>query len=202
LKLVILGAAGQTGSQLVEQALAAGHDVTAFVRPTHLLTIKSPKLRVITGDARNTADLKKAIAGQDAVLDTVSSNNVSGDLMSKSADALVQAMKDTGVKRVLLMSAFFLSSDQKPGFLTGIMKGLMGNKVDGEATLRDSGLDWTTVHPTVLTNGPLTGNQHVVPATQTVGLRNRISRADVAAFMLSRVTDESTFGKQIVITTK
>jgi putative NADH-flavin reductase len=71
MKLLVLGASGKTGSEVVRQALDAGHEVTAFVRDRAKLSITDAGLRVSTGDAMSFDDLRSALQGQDAVISTL-----------------------------------------------------------------------------------------------------------------------------------
>ena len=107
MKIVILGAAGKTGTHLVNQAVGAGHAVTAFVRSTDELSAPASSLRIETGDARSTKDLTTALTGQDAVISSLGSNKPGDDLIVTSTKALIDAMKTTGVRRVIMMSSFF-----------------------------------------------------------------------------------------------
>jgi putative NADH-flavin reductase len=204
MNLLILGAAGHTGQQLVQQALAAGHEVTAFVRPSHPLGFQAPKLIVTTGDATAVADLTAALKNQDAVITTVSTNKLSSHLVFQATTALIQAMRATGTKRVLLMSSFLLAPNYRPGLMgqlaAALMKGILTDKAAGEAELKNSGLDWTIVYAATLTNGPKTPNYRIVSTDQTVRIHNQISRADVAAFMLSQLTDRKSIGQSLTIT--
>jgi len=203
MKLVILGAAGGTGQQIVKQALDAGIEVTAFVRPTNLLNLKHPKLVVKSGDARDRDDLMGALSGSDAVISTIGSNSLGGNLITESTRALIEAMRAVGVNRVILMSTFLLSTNYKPGvagkIAGGLMKATLKDKTSGEELLKASGLEWTIVYAAQLTNGPLTGHYRPLKPEETIGTANKISRADAAGFMLGALTDKSTFQKTITI---
>ena len=108
MKVLILGATGPSGTQLVNYALKKNHDVTAFVRDPSKIKIQNPKLHVVTGDARNKDDLAKAMHGKDAVLSGlgVGKSLKSNGLIEATTDAIVKAMKETGVRRLILISAF------------------------------------------------------------------------------------------------
>lgn len=205
MKIVILGAAGRTGRLVVQQALDAGHEVTAFVRPSHPLELQHPQLTVQTGDARSYDNLTKALLGSDAVISTVSSNKPGGRLISESTAALIKAMRAAQIKRVILMSSFLVGQHYQPGFVLrlagNLMKGMLDDKTAGEDLLESSELEWTIVHATLLTNGPLTGHNRILQTGETASMSNKISRADVAGFMINSLADKSTFGRSITITT-
>src|ERR1700731_957378 len=103
MNLVILGATGRTGRLVVEQALAAGHTVTALVRSPEKLTIRNSNLRVVAGRATDPGDVARALASVDAVLTTLGG---SGSVIADSTRAIVAAANQTGVKRVVLLSSF------------------------------------------------------------------------------------------------
>src|SRR5664279_3212065 len=71
MRVLVIGASGKTGHEVVRQALAVGHEVTAFVRDPSRLQVRDPRLTVVRGDARSVDDLRRALAGQDAVISTV-----------------------------------------------------------------------------------------------------------------------------------
>src|SRR4029079_8297328 len=104
MKLTILGDVGRTGKYLVEQALAAGHEVTACMRSEEKLDLASPKLHIQVGDARSAADLANAPTVQDVINSAIGSNKPGDDLIVQSTKALLEAMHQTGVRRVIMMS--------------------------------------------------------------------------------------------------
>src|SRR4051812_49245662 len=107
MKLAVFGATGKSGLQIVEQALAIGHLVTAFARRPAAITIKHPNLKIMQGDALNAAKVSDAIAGQDAVLFAIGTNRRS--TLTVCADAtrnIIAAMKEHGVRRFIVLSAY------------------------------------------------------------------------------------------------
>lgn len=201
MKVLVLGASGKTGTEVVRQGLAAGHEITAFVRSPTRLTATDPRLVVKAGDARKAADLREALEGQEAVLSTLGSNRASDALISTSMAALLEAAVQTGVRRVAMLS---VARNYKPTLmirlLARIMKGVVADRWTGEDALKQSGLDWTIVYAAKLTDGPRTGRIRVVGPDETVTLRSRITRADVAEFMLARMADREAVGKAFVVT--
>ena len=206
MKIVILGAAGKTGSQLVAQALEQGYAVTAFVRDESKIRIKKPNLTIKVGDARSQADLQAVLSGKDAVVSALGSRKLKDDLMTSSTEALIRAMHAVGLKRVVMLSSFLLTDHRKPGLLMQavgtLSKGVIEDKSGSEQQLRDSGLDWTLVYATHLRNGPLTGNVRVIDSAEPIGLKNAINRADVANYMLELLDNESMYQKSALITSK
>jgi len=203
MKLLILGAGGRTGRLLVDQALAAGHIVTAFV---HSAGDEIPNITTVVGDARNTADLEKALHGQDVVISTLGSSKPGDRMIASSTAALIDAAQQQNVKRVIMMSSFLATPNFKPNPIVKLALRVMGSIVrdinSGEDQLRKSGLDYTIVYATRLTNEPLNPHYRVVSETEKVGATDSISRADVAEFLLRQLSDTTYVRKSVLITDK
>src|SRR5437588_10426598 len=112
MNLVVLGATGRTGRLVVEQALAAGHTVTALVRSPEKLTTSSPNLRVVTGEATDRAAVSRALEGADAVISALGGN---GSVIADSTSAIVAAARQAGVSRVVVLSSWLVERDRMPG---------------------------------------------------------------------------------------
>jgi uncharacterized protein YbjT (DUF2867 family) len=198
--LVVLGAGGRTGRLVVEQALAAGHSVTALIRSPEKLTLRHPKLRVVVGDATDRTALSQALAGADAVISTLGSRK---SVIADSSRALVAAAHVAGVTRVVVLSSWLVQQDHMPAVtrvLSGIAMGsVIADKAAGERLIRDSDLDWTIAYPSVLTDGPA-GGSVVLPDGATRGISERISRADVAAWLVDAVAEDHHSGQGVAIT--
>ena len=200
MNLTVLGAAGATGIPLVEQALAAGHQVTALARSPDKLTITNPSLLVVQGDATDRAALSQAMKGASAVISVLGAR---GPVIAEAARAIVAVATQQGPQRVVMLSSFAVARDRLTPItrlVTGLaMSAQIKDKAAGEEALRASGLDWTIVYPTKLTNGPKT-EPRVVPETRKVGLSQQISRADVAAFLLQTAADGLYSRRGVIIT--
>ncbi len=201
MNLTILGATGATGTLLVERALAAGHHVTALVRNPQKLTTTHPNLRAIAGDATDGAAVARALEGADAVISALGATK--GALMADATRAIVAGAERHGVKRVVVLSSFAVQRERLGGvakLMTGLMMGAMiKDKAAGEDLLRASGLDWTIVYATLLGSGPATGAT-VVPDGATLGMSQKIARADVAAFLLDTATGDQYRRASVTIT--
>jgi uncharacterized protein YbjT (DUF2867 family) len=197
--LVVLGASGRTGHLVVEQALAAGHSVTALVRSSEKLTLRHPKLRVVVGGATDPTALSRALPGADAVISTLGSAR---PVIADSSRALVAAAREAGVSRVVILSSWLVQRDHMPAVtraLTSIAMGsVIRDKVAGEQLIRDSDLDWTIVYPGVLTDGPAVGSV-VLPDGAKRGISERISRADVAAWLVHAAAEDRYSGQSVGI---
>ncbi len=192
MKIVIFGSTGRTGLPLVQQALEAGHQVTAYLRDPNKLTIEHPNLRVIQGDIKDPSSLEKAVFGQDAVLSTLGA--VPGgakDIMTVAARGIIAAMKKSGVQRLITLTGAGVAQpgDQPKGInkLISFMLMLLAKEVQLDAAehvrlVRASSLDWTVVRVPMLTNAPSSGNLKVGMVGINDGMR--IGRSEVSAFML------------------
>lgn len=202
--ILILGAAGRTGILLVEQALAAGYNVTAFIRSGD--GALPAGVRTIVGDARNEADLKKAVEGQDAVISTLGSSKPGDRVIAKSMQALINVTNEVGVKRVILMASFLSTSNFQPNIIVRTALKVIGSVVrdfqSGENQLKGSNLDYTIVYATRLTNYPLDSNYRIVAESEPVGATDSISRANVAQFLLGQLKDSTYVRKSVLITNK
>jgi len=214
MKILVMGASGKTGHEVVRQALAAGHEVTAFVRDPSRLEVREPRLSVVKGDARNADDLRRALAGQDAVISALGGKakhamarplggKPSVGVMEASTAALIEAADEAGVRRVVMLSTFMLAPNFRAGILKPLAlyyKGMNDDKRAGEEALKKSRLDWTIVYATRLTDGERTGRERLVPVTEIVTPRDNVSRSDAAAFLLAQLEDDAAIRKAIVCT--
>lgn len=199
MKLTIFGATGRTGMRVVEQALVAGHDVVAFVRNPAKLTVRHRRLRVVQGDLTDAVAIEDVVRGADAVLATLTPNLARGseDMpVAAGTRHIVAAMRTHGVRRLvfswgpsILIPRGPLTRALSRASYALLRLGPESREV-GEA-IRGSDLDWTTVVVTMPHDKPGTGRVKVRAATAGAGdrVRWRISRADLATFMLAQADD-------------
>ena len=196
MKLLIIGAAGKTGSALVEQALARGHQVTALVHERDKYNAPAG-VEVFAGDAQNPSKVEQAIQGQDAVLDALGGHFpwINSSLETNGAKAVIEAMRRSGVRRLLVISTIGEGDSMRNVhgwyghlFMTTLLRGVMKDKAGMEAAVESADdLDWTIVRPAGLHDTDAKGDIHIV--TPESGEKVRfIARADVATFMLDEVT--------------
>jgi uncharacterized protein YbjT (DUF2867 family) len=201
MNLVVLGATGRTGILVVEQALAAGHTVTALVRSPQKLITANPSLRVVAGEATDTLAVARALEGADAIISTLGGG---GSVIADSTAAIVAAARQTGVRRIVVLSSWLVERDRLNAvtrLLTGIgMGGVIKDKSAGEQLLRDSDLDWTIVYASPLSDGPATGSAAVLPENANRSMSQRISRTDVAAWMIQAATSDQQSRRAVGIT--
>ncbi len=194
MKLVILGATGGTGLEIVRQAIERGHSVTALVRSPERLKLFWDRITIKRGDLLDSPQLEGAIKGQDAVLSAfgprVPISKTDANLLERFAVALTDAMAHAGVSRVVVESVAFLFKDSivPPTYVFGrlFFPGIVADASAMEQVFAGSQLDWTMVRPPQLTDKPYTGKYRVREG-HLPRFGFKISRADVADFMVKSV---------------
>jgi putative NADH-flavin reductase len=199
MKIVIFGASGRTGKHVVEQALANGHQVIAFVRTPSKLGIQHERLSLIQGDVTDPAAVEKAVAGVDAVVSVLGPSDNSPDMkVSKGTANILAAMNKHGVRRLVASAgAGIPDTNDTPKLLNKLINQLikltsrnvyedMNRTV---ATIRNSPVEWTLVRVPMLTDKPKTGQTKAAWVGKGMGMQ--ITRADMADFMLKQLTDKS-----------
>jgi putative NADH-flavin reductase len=204
MKVLVLGATGGTGSHVLRVALSAGHEVTVLVRDASTLDV-TDGVRVLTGDATSAEDVRAAVASQDAVLNAIGSRNVRHPVEVEVGRALLPAMRDAAVDRLVVCSAFGVGDSQADAntlqrmFFHTVLGKVYAAKEVADAEVRTSGLDWTLVYPTRLTDDPATGAL-ATGERLPQGAGIHVTRADVARFMLAQLTDSTWSRKTVVVT--
>jgi putative NADH-flavin reductase len=201
LNILVLGASGRTGRLVVEQALAAGHTVTAFARDPSKLRLSGENLNIANGDARDFDSLRAALKGSDAVISTIGGGE--RKLITTTTAALVAAMQKSGVRRVVVMSTFIATPNFRPSgamrMFPRLVRGVVKDDLAGAKLLTASWLDWTIVYATLLENKPSAGFRLVGP-DEIVTAKNHINRADVAECLLETLGDRATIRRSLLIT--
>lgn len=213
MKVIVFGATGPTGRRAVDEALAKGHEVTAFVRDPSKLETKHQRLRVFQGDALDPASVEKALTGQQAVLVCLGARNHSGkgwpprDIDFVATRNILAGMKRHGVKRLVCMTAMGVGDSKQvksvPSwvftkiFMPLLLKKVFEAKERQEEAIRASDTEWIIVRPTGLTDGP--ARERFKVTTDLSPVPGRISRADVAAFMVGQLTSDQYLRKAPLI---
>jgi len=199
MKLIVFGATGKTGNLVVEQALAAGHEVAAVARRPAAITVQHQRLEVIRGDVLELSTFEHAITGKDAVISALgSAGRAPTTLYSTGSANIVRAMQAASVRRLLSISAS--GFDPGPFFQRVaaklILQPLFGNGYADmarmEAELSKSDLDWTVIRPPMLTNGPRTG-EYRTAVKKHLSAGWAISRANLADYIVTHLADSSTY---------
>ena len=244
MKLLIFGATGGTGRQLIEQALAQGHEVTAFVRNPAKMTSQHEKLKVVHGNILDCHSVGAAVAGQDAVFSAlgvrfnwwpliiaivVSQILVrtiamphwlrlvtdiglpvlallytarTPPLLSQATKCILAAMEREGTKLFVCESSLGVGDSKGQlgafynyFFIPVLLRHVFADKEDQEKIIQCSHVQWVIVRPGALTNGPKIGEYRAGFDASDKSIQGRISRADVADFMLKQLTDTTHRGK-------
>ena len=204
MKILVLGATGGIGQEIVRQAAERDHKVTAFVRAPERLKSIAARFGVIQGDALCSAELARAMEDHDAVLSgfgpRVPLRKTDRTLLHRFGGALVEAMRKVGIRRAIVVSTAFLFKDSMipPTNLVGrlFFADRVADASEMESLLLQSGLDWTIVRPPRLTHRPPSGSCRVREG-HLPGFGFTISRADVAAFMI-KAAENRTFIQKVV----
>jgi len=199
MKLLVFGSTGGTGRELLKQALDQGHNVVAYARnPAKIDDIKHAGLQVVRGDVLDPAVVERATAGQEAVLSTIGAGAERTTLREDGTRNIVEAMERTGVQRLICLSSLGVGDSRanlpfftKYVIVSVFLRHAFTDHERQEAIVKQSSLDWTIVRPPYLTDGPQTGAyRHGFPTTKK-RIKGKISRADVADFMLKQLTDDT-----------
>ncbi|MEW6332218.1 MAG: SDR family oxidoreductase [Pseudomonadota bacterium] len=195
MNILMVGVTRGIGRQLLEQALASGHAVTALVRNPRRLALTHERLRVVAGDIRDADAVALAMIGQQAACCTIGVRAPwpRVTVFSKGTANLLLAMKKAGVRRLICVTGIGAGDSKGHGgfiydtlILPSLFRTVYADKNRQEALMKASGADWTIVRPGFLSNGPLTKNYRIL--TDLTGVTaGRISRADVAHFILQEL---------------
>lgn len=198
-RVLVIGATGGTGRELVAQALEQGYAVTALVRDPVKLQLTHPRLTVLRGDVLDTQSIDSAMRGQDAVLSALGHRRpwVPSRVQSEGTRNVLRAMEAHGVRRFVCETSIGLgNSAGRLGlfatflFLPVVLPIYFWDKARQEQVVATSPVDWVIVRPGVLTNGARRGvYRHGVDLGSYI-LTGAIGRADVAEFMLKQLTED------------
>ncbi len=202
MRLLILGATGGTGLQLVDQALGRGHCVSAFVRSPQKLAARHG-LTVVRGDSFDITALRDLIPGHDAVLSAIGPAGPGRTTITcDSAKAVVAAMAHTPVRRLVVIGVAVLF--ENAGALAmllrrTVLRGIADDSSEMDGIVKGSALDWTIVRAPRLTHGSLTMNYRVTADRLPPGSGGlaTVSRADLAHFLIDEV-EKPRFLRQVV----
>jgi uncharacterized protein YbjT (DUF2867 family) len=204
-KVLVIGAAGKSGRTVVEQALAAGHDVTAFVHKAEGYSPAS-NVRLIEGDARDRSAMDSAMVGQGAVIDTLGGklSFKATTLEASAAATIIASMQSSGVRCLVVISVIGEGESvantnwYERLSLSTFLRSEMKDKEAMEAIVDASGLDWTIVRAPFLSDDSATGNIHILSA-EAGEIAHKLTRADLAAFMVAQVSSDEYLQKAVAI---
>jgi putative NADH-flavin reductase len=207
-KLTIFGASGATGTSLVQQALAAGHEVTAVVRdPARLAISAHQRLEVVTADVLDPAAISPAVDGADAAISAVGPGTGASTLRQDSTRSIIQAMQKTGTRRLLIVSGSIVADEGDSPFMRYLLKPLVrrtflrhvcADMRRAEDEIHASNLDWTIMRPPSLTGKAARGTYRTA-TDRNLPHGFSISRADLAACMLTLPDDPASVHRHVAI---
>ena len=210
MNIILFGATGQIGQQILKQALERGHTVTAFVRDAAKLDVTHLRLTVMVGDARNARAVAAAIPGHDAVINAMGPGgpDVSDkylDIITDGIRHLVQGMRQAGLRRIVVLGsvATLNAAPDKllrdlPNF-PDLARNISGAHLEAWKTLAASGLDWTVICPApIVESGEPTG-QYRTQADFLLGggPQLKIATGDVADLLLNEVEHGNHIGHRV-----
>jgi putative NADH-flavin reductase len=209
MKLTIFGATGATGTSLTEQALAAGHQVTAVVRDAARFTVPAnPRLRVVTADIMDPASISPAVEGADAVISAIGPRGTGPTtVIQDSVRSIIAAMEKTGTRRFVQVSGSVVADEGESPYMRYLVKPVArrtflrhvcADMRAGEEEIRRSGLDWTILRPPALTAKAATGTYRTA-IDRNLPHGFQVSRADLAACMLALLDDPATVHTHVAI---
>ena len=209
MKLTILGATGATGTFLVGQALAAGHEVTAVVRdPARLAVPAQPRLRTVTADVMDPDSISPAIAGADAVISAVGPRGTGPTtVIQDSVRSIIKAMQKTGTRRLLQVSGSIVADEGESPYLRYLLKPVVrrtflrhvcADMRRGEEEIRESDLDWTIFRPPSLSGKAAKGTYRTA-IDRNLPHGFTISRADLAGCMLKMLDDPAIVHRHVSV---
>jgi len=207
MRVVLFGSTGRTGLLLAAQAVREGHEVTAFARDPSRLTISHRRLRAVRGDVLEAPSVDRAMEGQEAVFSTLGTRALdSRPVLSQGIRHILDAMVAHDVPRLICLSAAGALREDA-GYSVGnlglrlarlVVPGVYREHRRMLEEIRRHDVKWIVVRPVLLTDGPRTGQYRVaVEGIPRWGLR--ISRADVADFMIKQLTTEEYIHKMPAI---
>lgn len=211
LNLLLFGATRNTGWCFMQQALEAGHRVTAVVRKPETFSYQHPNLKVVQGDALQLSTFEREVEGKDAIVSTLGAT-LGGNkgqpmvVCSQGVANMMTAMQKVGVQRLVSISAIALDTNPQMGFFiktaSNVLQWILKKPYDDlrkmEAAVKASSLDWTIIRPPRLMGNDVTGKYRVAVGTH-LAKPFSINRGDLAHYMLHHILDPTTYQKMVEI---
>lgn len=195
-RVLLIGATGRTGQEILPRLLAAGHTVTALVRRPEAVTIEDERLTVVSGGVRDPSIVDRSVRGQDAVVCAFGPRSLGkDDIQEVLMRNLVASMTKHGVKRLVNLSAWGADDTVRPHGLIqfllqkGLLRNVFADKRRGERLLFAAGIDYVNVCPGRLLNRPARGN--VKASIDGRGIKAVMTRADLAQWIVEQLTNDA-----------
>lgn len=212
MRLVVFGATGGIGGEVVSQALDLGHEVVAVVRNPDGVGRSHERLKLVKADVLDASTYARELAGANAVIGALGARGLPKGpvtLCTDWAKQLIPAMQEHGVSRVVAVTAAAYVPAARPPLLfrliiRPLLLSLLRHHYDDlqrmEALFAASPLRWTIVRPTRLLNRPRTGHYRTAVDALVPGSMS-ITRADVAELMLKCATEDAHPGQRVTVST-
>jgi putative NADH-flavin reductase len=211
MKIAIFGASGGTGSLLAERCLAAGYSVTALVRRPRNFHLRD-KVQIVQGSVFDPSPVRETVEGADVVLSTLGAKSPlrNENVLPRAVPRIIDAMKETNVRRIIVLGsagALPNSLDKQPAGRRWVVQNIVyrtflkwpvAEQISQYAILSRSGLDWTMVMPSMLTN-EAAHHSFRIDGDALPPRCSRISRADVAQFMVQQIDNPQWLKKGVYI---
>jgi putative NADH-flavin reductase len=207
MNILVFGSTGGTGKQIVQQALEAGHLVTAVARDPSVLNIKHQNVNIIQADVLQPQTFEADVRGKDVVLSALGFKKLKDAMVYAAGVGNIAAcMQQHAIKRIICISAAAVETNPKLSFvyrlftriLQMILKNPYADLLRMEHQLKETNLDWTVVRPPKLSDTSLTGKYRYA-INEWLPHCTKISRADVAHFMLHHIKDDKTYNSIIEV---
>lgn len=202
MKIIIFGSTGRTGRLIVKEALMKGHEVTAFARVPEVMKQVHPLLKKTKGDVLIPKTIEDAIAGHDVVIEALGTpKNEYTRLFSRGTEYIIDAMNKSGIRKLICLSSAGIMGNDVGFYFRKIiipfsLKHIFEDKKLQLTVLEKSNVDWILVRAASLADIPWTGN---IKVTMDKPASNKISRADVADFIISQISSDQYIRKMPVI---
>lgn len=201
-KILVFGATGGTGKEVVRQLLAGNYEVTAIVRNPDALEIQDSNLKVVKGDVLQPSAFEASVYGQDAVVSCLGARNTAPTtIYSDGISHITALMHRYGIRRLVCLSAVAVIIPPKGSWLLKfvsryllqkILKHAYADMLKMERIVSASDLDWTILRPPWLRDGPHTG-KYRFSVHEYINRPYKISRADLADFIVIHLEDKTTY---------
>jgi putative NADH-flavin reductase len=208
MKIAIIGASRGIGAELLKASVEDNHEVTALVRDPTKLNTNIPGLKVIKGNILDPSSVTAAITGQDAscVCIGIPPTRKPVDVFSRGTQNVLNAIDKGSNQKFILVTGIGAGDSKGHGgfFYDRILNPLLlgtsyADKDQAESMVKTSNVEWLIVRPGFLTNGLRTGKYRVIENLSGV-TAGKISRADVADFILKQLASPTCFGKTPLVT--
>jgi putative NADH-flavin reductase len=202
LRLAIFGGSGRAGRVVVEHALRHGHGVNALTRDPARIS-PHPELRVVGGDVRDPAAVASTLNGADAIVSTLGRQRRGPAVCTEGIRTVLSAAAGNGPRRLIILTNYGVAdSRDRTAYVAAswlLERAVLQDKEQMEALVRDSDTEWTLIRAPVLTNGPRTGSYRTGTDLR-LSFTAKVSRADLAEFMLTELRENAYPRRAVVIT--